>query len=73
MPLTDRDKHLLDIISQYTFLNHCREKGIISEEKQREIIFRFGAENQEVVNYYANQLDAHHKDSSMFLNNLKKP
>jgi hypothetical protein len=25
------------------------------------------------VNYYVNQLDAHRKDSSMFLNNLKKP
>lgn len=73
MPLTVRDKHILDIISQYTFLNHCRENGLISEEEQQEIIFRFGAENREVLNYYVNQLDAHRKDSLLFLDNLKKP
>ena len=73
MPLSPRDKHILDIISQYTFLNYCRDKKLISEEKRQEIVFRFGSENHEIIDYYVKRLDEHYRDTSRFLENLKKP
>ena len=70
--LTDRDKQILDILSQYTFLDYCRKKGLISEDKRQEIIFSFGSDGHDIIDYYVNRLDEHYQDTSRFLDSVER-
>jgi hypothetical protein len=72
MPLTGRDKQILDILAQYTFLDYCKNKGLISEERYEQVIFSFGSEAHEIIDYYVCRLDEHYEDTSRFLKKGQK-
>ena len=63
MTLTTRDKHILDLISQYTFLDYCKKRGLISEETCQKIVFSFGSDAYEIIDYYVQKLDEHYRDT----------
>ena len=52
MPLSDQETTALEIVARYNFLTECQEKGYISKEKYKEIVFGFGPNNLEMINYY---------------------
>ena len=67
MALTVKDQHILELISKYTFLDCCNKKGLISEETRQQIVFSFGSEANEIIDYYVCRLDEHYQDTSRFI------
>ena len=71
MPLSDQETTALEIIARYSFLTECQEKGYITEDKYKEIVFGFGPKNLEMVNYFIERLDEYFKDMSLYIDSLK--
>jgi hypothetical protein len=51
MPLKDNEINALEFVARYNFLTECQEKGYITTEKYKEIVFGFGPKNLEMINY----------------------
>jgi hypothetical protein len=71
VPLSDQETTALEIVARYNFLTECQEKGYISKEKYKEIVFGFGPKNLEMINYYTKCLDEHFKETSEYMDRLK--
>ena len=71
MPLNDDEIHAIDIIARYNFLLECCSKGLLSDEKCKNILTGFGQKNLEIIKYYNERLSDHVMDTERYLSSLK--
>jgi len=57
MPISHKEKELLDLIAKYNFLNQCNATGLLDRDTFDRLVFQMGADNMEKIQYYLKQLN----------------
>ena len=72
MPISPKEKGLLDLIAKYNFLDQCNATGLLDRYTFDRLVYQMGADNMEKIKYYLKQLNEHHEDTREFLDRAKK-
>lgn len=71
MSLEHHEKVIVELLAKYSFIEHCKETGIISPEDYAEICKSWGEKPLELIKFYLTRIDEYHKDTRTFIDELK--
>ena len=68
MPVSRKEKRLLDLIARYQYLTDCKDNDLIDLGTYSKILWENLSENDmEHIKYYMQCLERHHADTSAFM------